>query len=135
VVVGTDGSDLSGAAVAFGFEEAHLRGVGLTVVHAWRAPVAMSDLLFNAYERLDLEDLEHKLLVEHLAPHEERHPDVAVRRVVAQGLPAAVLVHESTGADLLVVGSRGHGGFAGLLLGSVSDAAIHHATCPVAVVR
>ena len=64
-----------------------------------------------------------------------RHPDVDARLVVEPGNPAAVLVHESVGAELVVVGSRGHGGFLGLLLGSVSDALIRHAGCPVVVAR
>ena len=135
VVVGTDCSTLSTAAVEFAFAEARLRGVDLTAVHVWEIPVSASDLLFNAYQRTDLEDLQHKLLAEHLAEYEQRYPDVHVRHVLAQGSPAGVLVHESAGADLLVVGSRGHGGFTGLLLGSVSEAAVQHARCPVAIVR
>jgi nucleotide-binding universal stress UspA family protein len=135
IVVGTDCSTQSTAAVAFAFAEARLRGVDLTAVHAWEVPLSASDLLFNAYQRTDLEDLQHKLLADHLVDLEQRYPDVQVRRVLAQGNPTGVLVRESAGADLLVVGSRGHGGFTGLLLGSVSEAAIQHARCPVAVVR
>ena len=62
-------------------------------------------------------------------------PGVPVTGEVAEGHPADVLVRTATGADLLVVGSRGHGGFAGMLLGSVSSHAVHHAVCPVLVVR
>jgi nucleotide-binding universal stress UspA family protein len=137
VVVGVDGSDLSDAAVRFAFEEATLRGIGLTAVHAWRYPASSSpgEMIFAMYPRTDLGDVENKILARALAPYRERRPDVPVLSVLAQGSPAAVLVHESVGAELLVVGSRGHGGFAGLLLGSVSDAAIRHAGCPVAVIR
>jgi len=60
---------------------------------------------------------------------------VEIERRVVEGRPAAVLVNESQGADLLVVGSRGHGGFAGLLLGSVSQQCAHHAACPVVIVH
>jgi len=60
---------------------------------------------------------------------------VEIERRVVEGRPAAVLVDESQGADLLVVGSRGHGGFAGLLLGSVSQQCAHHAACPVVIVH
>ena len=60
---------------------------------------------------------------------------VEIERRVVEGAPGAVLVEESRGADLLVVGSRGHGGFAGLLLGSVSQQCAHHAECPVVIVR
>jgi nucleotide-binding universal stress UspA family protein len=137
VVVGTDCSDQSDRAVAFAFEEAELRGIGLTVVHAWRYPVSTSpgEMIFAVVSRTDLADQENDLLAKSIAEHREAHPGVPVRLVLAQGNAAGVLVHESVGADLLVVGSRGHGGFIGLLLGSVSDAAIRHAGCPVAVVR
>jgi nucleotide-binding universal stress UspA family protein len=137
VVVGVDGSELSQAAIGFAVEEASSRGVGLTAVHAWWYPVSASpgDMVFAVVERHDLEDEEQVLLAESLAGYQERYPDVPVRRVLAQGNAAAALVHESLGAELLVVGSRGRGGFAGLVLGSVSHAAIQHAGCPVAVIR
>jgi nucleotide-binding universal stress UspA family protein len=137
VVVGVDGSDLSDAAVGFAFDEAALRGIDLTAVHAWHYPVSSSpgEMIFAACVRPDVADIQHKILTQALAAHRERHPEVPVVPVLAQGSPAAVLVHESIGAELLVVGSRGHGGFAGLLLGSVSDAAIRHAGCPVAVIH
>jgi nucleotide-binding universal stress UspA family protein len=137
IVVGTDCSDRSDRAVAFAFAEADLRGIGLTVVHAWRYPVSTSpgEMIFAVVNRTDLADVENDLVAKSFAEHREAHPGVPVRQVLAQGNAAGVLVHESFGAELLVVGSRGHGGFAGLLLGSVSDAAIRHAGCPVAVVR
>jgi nucleotide-binding universal stress UspA family protein len=137
VVVGVDGSDLSDAAVAFAFEEAVMRGISLTAVHAWHYPVSSSpgEMIFAVCVRPDVAEIQHKILTQALAAHRERHPDVPVQPVLAQGSPAAVLVHESIGAELLVVGSRGHGGFAGLLLGSVSDATIRHAGCPVAVIH
>ncbi len=137
VVVGTDCSGLSDHALAFAFEEAALRGTGLTVVHAWRYPVSTGpgEMIFTVLDRTDLADLEGDLVAKSIASHRETYPEVSVRQVLAQGNAAGVLVHESFGADLLVVGSRGHGGFMGLLLGSVSDAAIRHAGCPVAVVR
>jgi nucleotide-binding universal stress UspA family protein len=137
IVVGTDCSELSDRAVAFAFAEAQARGIGLTVVHAWRYPISTSpgELVHVVVDRTDLADMERDLVAKSYAEHREAHPGVPVHQVLAQGNAAAVLVHESFGADLLVVGSRGHGGFAGLLLGSVSDAAIRHAGCPVAVVR
>jgi nucleotide-binding universal stress UspA family protein len=137
IVVGTDCSERSDRAVAFAFAEAQARGIGLTVVHAWRYPVSTSpgELVHVVVNRTDLTDMENDLVAKSFAEHREAHPGVPVQQVLAQGNAAAVLVHESFGADLLVVGSRGHGGFAGLLLGSVSDAAIRHAGCPVAVVR
>ncbi|GAA1823454.1 universal stress protein [Planosporangium flavigriseum] len=138
VVVGVDGSALGEAALDFAFEEAELRGVGLTAVHAWRFPVAAGtgDMLFAVYERVDLADGDQRLLTEVLAPFRERYPGVPVRPVSVQAVsPAAALIHESGGAELLVVGSSGRGGLAALLLGSVSHAAIHHAFCPVAVIH
>jgi nucleotide-binding universal stress UspA family protein len=137
VVVGVDGSDLSDAAVGFAFEEAVMRGTDVTAVHAWHYPVSGSpgDMIFAVCVRPDVAEVQNKILTQALAAHRERHPDVPVQPVLAQGSPAAVLVHESIGAELLVVGSRGHGGFAGLLLGSASDAAIRHAGCPVAVIH
>jgi nucleotide-binding universal stress UspA family protein len=137
IVVGVDGSDLSDAAVGFAFDEAAMRGVGVTAVHVWHYPVSGSpgEMIYAVCVRPDLSDVPNKILTQALAAHRKRHPDVPVLPVLAQGSPAAVLVHESIGAELLVVGSRGHGGFAGLLLGSVSDAAIRHAGCPVAVIR
>lgn len=137
VVVGVDESDLSDAAVGFAFDEAASRGIGLTAVHAWHYPVSSSpsDVIFAVCVPPDVADIQHKILAQALAAHQERHPEVPVQSVLAQGSPATVLVHESIGAELLVVGSRGHGGFAGLLLGSVSDAAIRHAGCPVAVIH
>jgi nucleotide-binding universal stress UspA family protein len=138
VVVGVDGSDLSRAALTFAFEEAALRGVGLTAVHSWRFPVAAGtgDMLFAIYERVDLADDNQQFLTEALAPWRERYPEVPVRPVSVQAVsPTAALIHESGGAELLVVGSSGRGGLAALLLGSVSHAAIHHAYCPVAVIH
>jgi len=63
------------------------------------------------------------------------HPDVTIRPVVVEGHPAPVLIEASRGADLLVVGSRGHGEFSGMLLGSVSDYCTHHVSCPITIVR
>jgi nucleotide-binding universal stress UspA family protein len=138
VVVGVDGPAQSRATLAFAFEQAALRGVGLTAVHAWRYPVAAGtgDMLFAVYERVDLADDEQQLLTEALAPFRESYPWVPVRPVSVQAVsPASALIHESGGAELLVVGSSARGGLATLLLGSVSHAAIHHASCPVAVIH
>jgi nucleotide-binding universal stress UspA family protein len=138
VVVGVGSSALSRAALEFAFEEAALRGVGLTAVHAWRYPISAStgDLLLAAYERVDLRDEESELLTEALAPLRERYPEVPVQPVPAPAVsPSAALIHESDGAQLLVVGSHGRSTVATLLLGSVSHSAIHHAACPVAVIH
>ena len=134
VVVGVDGSPTSEAATAFAFEAASLRGVPLVAVHVWRdvlVDATMAPLL--DWDVIDSD--EREVLAERLAGWSEKYPDVPVRRLVARDRPARALVEESGRAQLVVVGSRGRGGFHGLLLGSVSQALLHHAHCPVAVVR
>jgi len=134
VVVGVDGSPTSEAATAFAFEAASLRRVPLVAVHVWRdvlVDATMAPLL--DWEVIDSD--EREVLAERLAGWTEKYPDVPVRRLVARDRPARALVEESGRAQLVVVGSRGRGGFHGLLLGSVSQALLHNAHCPVAVVR
>lgn len=138
VVAGVDGSSGSEDTLAFAFEEASLRGLGLTVVHTWqtpffeapaRGPAADSDV------RAQIADSELLMLAETLAGWREKYPDVEVRQRLVNGDATQVLVDASRGAELLVVGSRGRGGFQSLLLGSVSHAVLHHARSAVAVVR
>jgi nucleotide-binding universal stress UspA family protein len=134
VVVGVDGSPTSEAATAFAFEAASLRRVPLVAVHVWRdvlVDATMAPLL--DWDVIDSD--EREVLAERLAGWSEKYPDVPVRRLVARDRPARALVEESGRAQLVVVGSRGRGGFHGLLLGSVSQALLHHAHCAVAVVR
>ncbi len=138
VVVGVDGSELSTEALAFAFEEASLRGAGLTAIHAWDAPfwdvrghggAGVPDVM------RDFQGEELRLLSESLAGWREKYPDVDVRQTLVHEEPVKALVDASPGAVLLVVGSRGRGGFLSMLLGSVSHALVHHARCPVAIVR
>ncbi|WP_028927717.1 universal stress protein [Pseudonocardia acaciae] len=138
VVVGVDGSPASEDAVAIAFEEASLRGVPLLAVHAWNG--FDSDAEYRAARRLaerweEVEAREREVLAERLAGWAEKYPDVEVRRVVARCRPTPALLEHSAGASVLVVGSRGRGGFAGMLLGSVSRALIQHASCPVIIAR
>ncbi|WP_238012284.1 universal stress protein [Dactylosporangium sp. AC04546] len=137
VVVGVDGSHDAARALAFAFEQASFRGVGLTAVQAYRWPSSTGpgDLMPLVYDPAELRDDEDRALAEAIGGWAGKYPDVDVRRAAASGRPAEVLTELSAGAELVVVGSRGRGGFAGLLLGSVSQAVIHHAACPVAVVR
>jgi nucleotide-binding universal stress UspA family protein len=137
VVVGVDGSGHSDLAVGFAFEEAAFRGAELRVVHAWIHPVAAEpgDMLPLVYDVDDVANEEARVLAEAVAGWCDRYPDVKVRQVAVRAKPRRVLIEESAGAQLLVVGARGRGGLTGLLLGSVSHAALHHARCPVAVVR
>jgi nucleotide-binding universal stress UspA family protein len=133
VVVGVDGSPASRAAVEMAFIEADAHRVPLAAIVAWDAeaegelpPLVDEDGMREAVEvRLN------RLLI----PFRERHPTVEARTAIVPGSPREVLLDASAGARLLVVGSRGLGGIRGLMLGSVSHAMVHHALCPVAVVR
>jgi nucleotide-binding universal stress UspA family protein len=132
VVVGVDGSPVSEAALAFAFDAAAARGVDLVAVHAW-SPTAIDEELASLVE-WDA-SAESAVLAERLAGWGQKYPQVAVRRTVVRDGAVRALVTASAGAQLLVVGSRGRGNAAGLLLGSVSHGVLHGAHCPVAVVR
>lgn len=146
IVVGIDGSESSRAALAFAAEEARLRGAGLRVVHAWTLPLAdiAPDpflLEFPSAPGPDLEGLAttleadaRRLVDTEVEETLGREPGIEVEKLVVDGAPAAVLVDAASGADLLVVGSRGHGRLRGMLLGSVSHQCVLHASCPVAIV-
>ncbi|ASW55416.1 universal stress protein [Plantactinospora sp. KBS50] len=137
VVVGVDGSAGSAQAAGYAFEEAAWRGVPLVAVHAWLepAPAGPGDMLPLVYDPDLLAAQEERVLAESLAGFAERYPQVPVRRRLVRGSAAGALVRESESAQLVVVGARGRGALAGLLLGSVSHAVLHHAHAPVAVVR
>ena len=131
VVVGVDGSPQSQKAVAWGVEQAKKTGGTLELLIAWARPVSYGLPLVVA--GLDPE-AQAREIVEKIAAE----IDLPVDRVitsVAHGAAPSILVAHSAKADLLVVGSRGHGGFAELLLGSVSAHVVHHAACPVVVLR
>ena len=134
VVVGVDGSPGSTAALVFAVEAAVLRGVPLVAVHAWR-DVLVDPTMSPLVDWDAVESDEHEALAERLAGTRTDHPDLALRKLVVRDRPARALVDESRSAQLVVVGSRGRGGLQGLLLGSVSQQVLHHAHCPVAVVR
>jgi nucleotide-binding universal stress UspA family protein len=133
LVVGVDGSSLSVAALEFGFREAVRLGIGVVAVHV-TAPHVPGD---GSVELLTEKNApkQARLLAESLAGWQEKYPDVPIRRVLLRGHAGRALTKISKGVRLLVVGSRGLGGFRALLLGSVSHAVLHHAHCPVAVVR
>jgi nucleotide-binding universal stress UspA family protein len=139
VVVGVDGSEISTEALGFAFEEAAMRGVGLTAVHAWQsayfdAPGSVAPLADSVVAE-EFQASEMRVLNESIQLWTEKLPSVSLSRRVVHGDPVTTLVNASSGAELLVVGSRGRDGFRSLLLGSVSHALIHHAHCPVTVVR
>ncbi|MFJ3408330.1 universal stress protein [Promicromonospora sp. NPDC090134] len=136
VLVGVDGSPTSREAIRFAFDAAALRDAPLVAVHAWR------DASAAARHGVRGQDAQEQALREHgaqaldrwLADARADHPDVRVERVVAPDGPTAALLDRAKDSRLVVVGSRGRGGFRGLLLGSTSQALIYHAPCPVAVV-
>ncbi|MFJ3726459.1 universal stress protein [Streptomyces sp. NPDC090045] len=143
VLVAVDGSPQGRSAIAYAFAEASMRGSELVALHAWSTwsdhgesgpdhSVELVDLIGDVDE---LRAVEERLLAEALSGHRERYPEVTVRPQVVRGRVRPTLIEASDGAQLMVVGARGRGGFAGLLLGSVSQAVLHHANCPVTVLR
>lgn len=132
VLVGIDGSPASEAATALAFDEASRRHVDVVALHAW-SDVGVFPVLGMDWR--EYEDRGHEVLGERLAGWQEQYPDVGVRRRVVCDQPARWLLDESQHAQLVVLGRRGRGGFAGLLLGSVSTAVAETAKCPVIVVR
>jgi nucleotide-binding universal stress UspA family protein len=132
VLVGVDGSPASQSATALAFDEASRRHVGLIAVHAW------SDLDESDWPGIDwrtTQSVAQEVLAERLAGWQEQYPDVRVSRKVVQAQPARQLVELSVAAQLVVVGNRGRGGFAGMLVGSVGETVAQMARVPVIVAR
>ncbi|GHK04989.1 universal stress protein [Streptomyces sp. NPDC003753] len=128
VVVGVDGSARSAAAVDVAFQEAALRGAGLRALYVWQP--GLLGVLDEHAARQDC----RRLLHETVADRGAAYPDVALHQELVGGHPVKVLTEASAHALGLVVGTRGHGGFTGMLLGSVSQGVLHHTHCPVIVV-
>lgn len=135
VVVGVDDSENSTPAVAAAFKEASARGATLVAVHAW------SDIPVAAYPSIQVRDrydeakVATEVLSKHLVPYQREYPNVTVEKVVVMDHPDDALVKRSVGASMVVVGSRGRGGVAGLLLGSTSRKVLRSASCPVMVLK
>ncbi|OBG68804.1 universal stress protein [Mycobacterium sp. E1715] len=132
VVLGIDGSPASEDATTLAFDEASRRGVGLVAVHVW-SDVGVFPILGMDWRDREIQAAE--TLAERLAGWHERYPDVRVERKLFCDKPSEWLLKESERAQLVVVGSRGRGGFPGMLLGSVSSAVAQSARVPVLVVR
>ncbi len=130
IVVGVDGSPGSRRALEWAVDEAHRRDAVLQVVHAWTYPPTEFAVVPEEFAVAAAE-----IATEAVEEAAEIDPSVVIKSEVRQQPPVAALVELSKGADLLVVGSRGRGGFSGLLLGSVSQQCLYHARCPVVVVR
>ena len=149
VVVGVDGSAGAAEALRWAVAEARLRKAPLRIVHAWTygytgLPLggfaAMgggfdSYVPFDDIDPVDLQKAAEGLVETAIAKVAGGVEGVQIERQVVEGGAAQVLIGAAVGADLLVVGSRGHGGFAGLMLGSVSQQCVSHAPCPVVVVH
>ena len=132
VLVGIDGSSASELATAIAFDEASRRDVGLIAVHAW------SDVDVSEWPGIDwpaTQSMAEEVLAERLAGWQEQYPDVQVSRTVVRDEPARQLVQRSEEAQLVVVGSRGRGGFAGMLVGSVGETVAQMARMPIIVAR
>lgn len=131
VIVGADGSEGSRRAIRWAAEEARFRGAVLEVVHAWTLLGQPDDGTFDPNYG---EDEARQFLDAELEAVGEALDGVEVERTVVCDLGAPALIDAAKRADLLVVGSRGRGGFRGLLLGSVSSQVVHHAQCAVAII-
>lgn len=134
VVVGVDGSDSSRAALAWGLGQARATGAVLDVVTAWEIPLAIRDP-WPPGLTTDFEGLAKRAQADAIAGLSGGEAQVEIRSRVIEGNAADVLLDAAAGADLLVVGSHGHGGFMRAMLGSVGQHCVHHATCPVVVIR
>ncbi len=139
IVVGVDGSECARAALEFAAREAALRKARLRIVCAWEIPPAVYGGGFAPtldQPTLDaFRDGAETVVQEAVVAAKELQSTIECEGNAAQGQPAEVLLQEARDADLIVVGNRGHGGFASLLLGSVSHQVVQHAPCPVTVVR
>ncbi|MFL6055321.1 MAG: universal stress protein [Actinoallomurus sp.] len=134
IVVGVDGSEPSRAALRWALRQARLTGAAVEAVIGWEVPITYGwDLALVQND--DIEAAAAKTLQETIEQEAGPRPEVPVLSRVAEGNAARVLLEAADGADLLVVGNRGHGGFTGALLGSVSQHCVQHANCPVVVIR
>lgn len=138
VVVGVDGSASSRAALRWAVGQAELTGAAVQAVTAWEFPAMVVGYGWAAPPALgagQYEELAEKLSAGEISNVVDPGSTVPISTQVRQGNAAQVLLDAAVTADLLVIGSRGHGTFAGALLGSVSMHCAHHATCPVVIVR
>jgi nucleotide-binding universal stress UspA family protein len=131
IVVGVDGSPASKIALRWAVRQAQLTASVVEAVTAWEYP----ELLAPPPADFNPEELARRVLDTAIEEVVGAMPSVEVRRVVTEKHPAPALVDASKGASLLVVGTRGHGEFEGVLIGSVSLHCVAHADCPVVILR
>lgn len=135
ILVGVDGSKTAQQALDWALDEARVRHAAVEVMHAWHAPfVEGFPITANPGLRAQHEEAARKVLQAAVAGADTTGLDAPVESVLIEGSPPVALLKAAEQADLLVVGSRGLGGFSGLMLGSVSHQVVHHAPCPVVVV-
>ncbi|MEV4805334.1 universal stress protein [Nonomuraea sp. NPDC049421] len=132
IVVGVDDSPECEPALAYAFEQARLRGATLRVLHAWQLPVQVSGA---GYDLDEVRAAQYRLVSDRVRVFAGDYPEVKVLEEAPSAHPVDALTAASDQADLLVVGSHGRGGLKAALLGSVSRGVLHHARCPVAVIR
>jgi nucleotide-binding universal stress UspA family protein len=138
IVVGVDGSPSADAALRWALRQAELTGGSVDAVIAWEYPASMAGYGMAPvpdYDDSAFREIAEKTLTEAISNVVDPASEVRVRLQVVEGNAAEMLLTAAGGAGLLVVGSRGHGGFAGALLGSVGQHCVHHAHCPVVVIR
>ena len=134
IVVGIDGSESSSQALEWALDEAERRQARLQVVHAWDAPFEPTWGTMGSTSQ-NMNQPARRLTDDEVAARVPDTTRVPVDKLIVRGSAAATLVDLSKDADLVVVGSRGHGGFAGLHLGSVSQQVAQHAQCPIVIVH
>jgi nucleotide-binding universal stress UspA family protein len=137
IVVGTDGSDNSLAAVRWALHEATLRNTSVDLIFVWNYTPIIDPMGMGPPVMLDPHEEENtarRVLKEVARKVDADRGTATINEVVTQGPPAKTLLSAAKGAELVVVGRRGHGGFLGLLLGSVATQVVNHAPCPVVVV-
>ena len=135
VVVGVDGSEASKDALRWAIRYARMAGATVHAVTAWHYPASVGWAASPVILEMDLEGEARQALKQTVEYVVATEGPVTIQTRVVEGPPALILLKAATDADLLVVGSRGHGAFAGMVLGSVSEHCVHHAACPVVVIR
>jgi nucleotide-binding universal stress UspA family protein len=135
IVVGVDGSASSKAALAWAIGQAMVTGETVQAVIAWEFPVGYSFAFAASAAGVDFQGIAAQVVADAVAEVSSLAAPVTIRSTVVEGNPTRVLLDASAGAEMLVVGGHGHEGFTEALLGSVSQHCVHHATCPVMVIR
>jgi len=135
IVVGIDGSDSARRALQWALDEARRREASVDVVHAWQTPYVVPSPLAGVPLDVDVIEKHARSTLDRMVDGEDtRHQPARVERILVQGGAARAVLDTARGADLVVLGTRGLGGFKGLLLGSVTHHVAHHLRCPLVVI-